>query len=158
MGGANWDMRNNMRPLNVFVGKSCSRSIDGIKQEDILDANASETAGATSTSASAKAPEHVECLSLPTTEWDSENDNFRHDFGISNGSANCNLISTSNIMDFDAFTLSWRPLPGFRSQDISTVKSERTVLGKIIVFIPAVVFSGQSLCTNVNNLLNSCFL
>ena len=153
MGGAHWPLDDTTRPLNVFFGASCSRSIEGVKRDNVINAIASDVIEIVPSSTVFTSPDQKTCLSLPSTEWDCNNGTFKNDFRLSQGSANVNLISFSNIMDFDAFTLTWRPLPGLRSHDIPAINGERIVLGNLVVFIPAVVFTGQALCKLVKSLL-----
>lgn len=157
MGGANWDVTSNLRPLNIFVGKSCSRSIDGTKSELLLDANATDEPphGFSQDSLAIESPNLTSCITLPTTQWDDDNGTFIHNFKLGTGVTNCELLTHSDVLDFDAFTITWRPLPGLRSQDISNITSERIVIGSMVVFIPAVVIAGESECRDLSSLLNN---
>ena len=64
------------------------------------------------------------------------------------------MLRHSNILYFDAFTFTWRPLPGLRSQDISNIDNERIVIGNLVVHLPAVVFSGSQTCETIKKLLD----
>ena len=86
MGGAHWDIENNKRPLNVFVGTSCSRSIDGVKVEDNLQADAAtDTVHADDSFTS---PHQTPSISTPTTQWDDDNGAFLKSFRSSTGATN----------------------------------------------------------------------
>ncbi|MEM1282776.1 MAG: hypothetical protein AAGG81_04405 [Chlamydiota bacterium] len=157
MGGAHWNMESNMQPLNIFVGKSCSRFLCSIKQEKTLDPIDSNTMNGIEAAPNrniSTRENKTSCISVPTTEWDHETGSFRNKFNVSQRPSNHHIINNNNILDFDAFTFTWRPLPGLRSQDISNIDSERIFIGKLVVYIPAVVFSGSETCQTIKQLLN----
>ena len=151
MAGAHWDVDNPMRPLNIFVGKSCSRFMDAVIREDTFEADALSDKIEIDTTFSS--PPQSTSISTPRTEWDDDNGAFVHQFGASMGATNFDHVSDSTLLDFDAFTVTWRPLPGLRSEDISNLRSERIVVGTLVVFIPSVVFVGESECSTVLELL-----
>lgn len=153
-GGAHWSLDDTARPLNFFFGLSCSRYIDFTKQDDVLDAIASENkVEFVPTSSVFTSPVKSQCLSVATTEWDCDNGAFQSNFRLSQAPSNINRLTHSSIMDYDAFTLTWRPLSGLRSHDIPSTTTERIVLGTVLVFIPAVVFTGKDICAAICSLL-----
>ena len=91
-------------------------------------------------------------IHMNSTHWDSDNGCFHNQFDASSGNQHIDILSASTIYDFDSFTFSWRPLPGLRYQDISELEST-VVLGKMVVHIPAVIFSGAPTCSRINFLL-----
>ena len=60
------------------------------------------------------------CLTVQSVEWDDTNGCFNNDFYSSSSPTFMEKINPSSILDFDAFTLSWKPLKGLRSHDVST--------------------------------------
>lgn len=96
--------------------------------------------------------DNISSLHLQNTTWDEENGSFRTEFEVGAANQHMELLSTSSIYDFDCFTLSWRPLPGLRPQDISEL-GNAVVLGKLIVHVPAVIFTGAPTCSRINFLL-----
>ena len=104
------------------------------------------------------APNMAKAISLSTAQWDEANNAFKNAFEVSTGETLCNYINYSNVLDYDAFTLTWRPLPGVTTQDISTFEEEQVVMGLIVVYIPAVVFSGSETCSDIVSIVNeNCF-
>ena len=95
---------------------------------------------------------HISSISLQNTEWDEDNGSFRVNFELSKGNQHMDLLSLNSVYDFDCFTLTWRPLPGLRPQDISEL-DKADVLGKLVVHIPAVIFTGAPTCSRINFLL-----
>ena len=156
-GGVHWDQDDEKRSLNFFYGRSSSRSLPKIKSEDILHpaiATASDT-DVVACSTTMLSNRGVSCISLPTTEWDDGNDSFGNEFDVSQALTHIEELRNSTILDYDAFTLTWKPLQGIRSQDINNFHSEteRLVLGKLVVFIPAVIFFGDHLVEKVQCLI-----
>ena len=71
MGGAHWNMENIIEPLQMFVGKSCSRFLRSVKQEDTSDqihsniVNEIEFSPSTNVSTTEN---KLTCVSIPTTQ------------------------------------------------------------------------------------------
>ena len=95
---------------------------------------------------------NISSISLPNTEWDEDNGSFRVDFEVSKGNQHMDLLSMNSVYEFDCFTMTWRPLSGLRPQDISEL-DKADVLGKLVVHVPAVIFTGAPTCSRINYLL-----
>ena len=85
------------------------------KQENVIDAIASTDTETVPTSSIFTSPDKSSCLSLSSTEWDIRNGTFTYDFISSDAPTNFNFLTHSNILEYDAFTVTWRPLPDRRS-------------------------------------------
>ena len=153
-GGVHWDQHDEKRSLNFFYGRSSSRSLPTIKSEDVLHTPTASDTDVVACSTTLLSAGGVSCLSLPTAEWDNGNGTFTNDFTLSQALTQIELITTNSILDYDAFTLTWKPLQGLRSQDINNfhTEDEQLVLGKLVVFIPAVLFFGDHLVEKLQSL------
>ena len=153
-GGVHWDQDDEKRSLNFFYGRSSFRFLPIIKSEDVLTSTTSDT-DVVACSTTMVSTGGVGCLSLSTAEWDEGNDKFENDFELSQAVTHIEHITANTLLDYDAFTLTWKPLQGLRSQDITNFHSEdeRLVLGKLVVFIPAVLFFGDHLVEKLQSLI-----
>lgn len=154
LGGVHWDVENNQRSLHFFPGKSSSRGLPIEKTEEEIQPVLIEDSDAVPSVPTIVGHGPVGTISLLSTEWDSENNCFKGDFHVSSARTHINNISTSNILDFDAFTLSWKPLKGLRPQDLCMDNNEggSIVLGKLVLYIPAVLFFGDQLTKKISDM------
>ena len=154
-GGVHWDQEDEKRSLNFFYGRSSSRSLPVVKSENILPTSSVPDTDVIACSTTLLSTGGESCLSIPSTEWDNGNDCFANEFDLSQALTYIEHITANTILDYDAFTLTWKPLQGLRSQDINNFHSEdeRLVLGKLVVFLPAVIFFGDSLVEKAQTLI-----
>jgi len=169
LGGAQWDYDNDERSLHIFVGHGCDRSSvpPTVKQENVevsdvicvddvdifREGNPDERdteAAAMTNDPSASA--NIHCITLHNRKWSVENGCFLSKFELGAANTGTESITYSTLMDHDAFTLSWRPLPGLRPQHL-TMMGEQVVLGKLSVYLPAVLVIGAAPCKEVNSVL-----
>ena len=156
-GGVHWDPDDEKRSLNFFYGSSSTRSLPKIKSEDILDpATTASDTDVVACSTTMLSTGGSNCFSLPTIEWDEGNDSFGNEFDASKALTHIEKITATTIFDYDAFTLTWKPLQGLRSQNTNNFSSEdeRIVLGKLVVFIPAVLLFGDHLVEKLQKLIS----
>ena len=157
LGGAHWDIYNNQRSLNFFPGRSSSRALPIVKTEQELPPVLSEDVSVINASVSTQGSAPAPCITLNSTEWDASNGCFKDEFHLASSSTFIEKITPASILDFDAFTLSWKPLKNLRSQDTTSTLSheEPIVLGKMVLYIPAVVFIGDQLSKRVLTLVSN---
>ena len=155
LGGAHWDICNEERSLHFFFGHSASRALPSSKQEEeiqpVLDHDLDIVPEPHLIPSGASVP----CITLPSSKWDDTNQRFVHDFIQDSAIPDIQNITASNILDFDCFTVSWKPVKGLRSQDIYTTTndSDTIVLGKLVLFVPAVLFFGDELSKKVSDII-----
>lgn len=158
VGGAQWDDQNTTRPLRLFVGASCSRGPPIVnddtelaicKENEEAEMQVSKVDGNAYNNYTAHATQSSRpCISINSAEWNVEGGNFLCDFQMSCARPNLSSITTSSVYEYDAITLTWTANKSVRYGDLSFLSSP-IVLGKINVFIPAVVLTGPTTCNSV---------
>ena len=156
LGGVHWDIDNDQRSLHFFFKQSSSRALPRYKKEEEIQPVLEETSPITVSSSTVMSTNAVQNLTLSSTKWDDANGCFLNTFKITSSPSFFETINASNILDFDAFTLTWKPLKGLRSQDVYTNDDtqQSIVLGKLVLYIPAVLFYGDHLSKTVEDLLS----
>lgn len=180
VGGAQWDDENNERPLHLFLGHGCIRTdvtkaacqfkrepqevleLESDENEEITPASSDGDSKANSckqvelkdkSEAAAELEQDVPSLKLKNAKWSEDNGAFFCQFEQSAGKTSSNAVSYDSIFDHDAFTLSWKPLPGLRPQQLTMV-GDQDVLGNVSVYIPVVVVAGAELCNRLGALIH----
>ena len=157
LGGAHWDINDDKRSLHFFFRRSSSRALPSVKTEQEIQPVLEDDSTILPMRTPITSTREVSCLSISSTEWDSQNNCFKHDFQTSSAQQSIHSINIHNILDYDAFTLSWKPLRGLRSHDIhkSSSSNGNIVLGKMVLFIPAVLFFGDQFTKKIYEMIGS---
>ena len=157
LGGATWDSDDDERSLCFFMGSSCIRQKPKVKVEDVIEISTTNPSSSVIPSPPCDHTNSTQCMFLASTKWDNDSASFKDTFCINRSPTLFQNISMKNIFEYDAFTISWKPLPGLRSHDIyKSVQGQTKIIpGKLVIYIPAVLFNGDSICATVTSLMNS---
>ena len=162
LAGMQWDYENQERPLNIFIGIGCDRctTTDVVKEEDdeivvqdACDDNLNSNNQAAALAEIQNTSDERPSISLESAKWNDVSGCFSSQFKRSSSKTGSTTLSYQSLMDHDAFTITWRPLPGLRPQHF-TMMGEQVVLGKLYIYLPAVLIAGAATCNEVNEILN----